>query len=253
MIQIQLTHPKINRDSFSFQDGFSLIETLIALILSSLIFLFSLEILTSTQKHFFELKDKEESSTAAHAALDKMRIDISKSGSGLLFPMKMGLLKGIFQNGDSLTVLSRKMTLNLPSGLAAGQTKIRLTESTQKIKTGHKLCIHDGNKGEIKGISSLNSNSIILDSPLNHSYSLQETSVVLLRQVCFFLDEKKSTLRRKVNNAPAQPLLEKVSAFDFNYKKESNLLHLSLSLKQKGEKRYETTLFPKNTAMAQIQ
>ncbi|MBS3818470.1 prepilin-type N-terminal cleavage/methylation domain-containing protein [bacterium] len=252
MRKIYFIHPGIHKETHFFPKGFSLVETLIALSLSSLILLFSFEIFSSTQKHFFKLKQEEENCTAAYAALDKMRIDISRGGWGLLQPLKMDVLEGITKDRGTLTIFSRKMNLFLSSDLKSGQTKIHLKGALQKIKKGQKLCIHDTIHGEIKDTSSIHPESVILDSPLNHSYSHVHTSVILLRQVSLFLDKKRNILRRKVNTAPAQPLLEKVSTFDFQYEKETNLLILALSFKQKGEKRYETTLFPKNTAMAQL-
>ena len=57
-------------------------------------------------------------------------------------------------------------------------------------------------------------------------------------------------MRRKVNASPAQPLLEDVASFEFEYSKDDNLVRLNLALKAEEEKKYETIVFPKNVAMA---
>jgi hypothetical protein len=66
------------------------------------------------------------------------------------------------------------------------------------------------------------------------------------------LDDAKGVIRRKVNASPAQPLLEDVAAFEFDYDRNANLVRLVLAMKLSEEKKYETTVFPKNIAMASI-
>jgi hypothetical protein len=112
--------------------------------------------------------------------------------------------------------------------------------------------VFDSTKGEVKSISSVDKESIVLSSPLNFSSLKEETSVFLLREVSLFLDKNKHILRRKVNTSPAQPLLEEVGLFDFHYEKATNLVRLSLSFATNKEKAYETSVFPKNIALASL-
>jgi len=81
---------------------------------------------------------------------------------------------------------------------------------------------------------------------------MENSSVILLRQVTLYLDEDKRIIRRKVNASPAQPLLESVTSFEFEYEKDVNLARFGFTLDIDEEKKYETTIFPKNTAMASI-
>jgi hypothetical protein len=92
--------------------------------------------------------------------------------------------------------------------------------------------------------------SIVLSSPLNFSFIKEKTSLIIVKKITLYLDEKKPTLRRKVNSSPAQPLLEETSFFDFERNKAVNLVKLRLQLKTNKEKFYEISVFPKNAALA---
>jgi hypothetical protein len=161
------------------------------------------------------------------------------------------VLDGITESEDTLIIISKEKTFTPLGDLAAGQTIIQLN-STSKLKKRRKVCVFDSTKGEVKSISSVDKESIVLSSPLNFSFLKEETSVFLLREVSLFLDKNKHTLRRKVNTSSAQPLLEEVGVFDFHHEKATNLVRLSLSFATNKEKVYETSVFPKNIALASL-
>jgi len=231
--------------------GFSLIESLLSLSLYLIIVLSSLEFFGFTRNIFLKLKTKQEVKEAALATLDKMRFDLLKAGLGLQQPISLGVLDGITESEDTLIIISKEKTFTPLGDLAAGQTIIQFS-STSKLKKGRKVCVFDSTKGEVKSISSVDKESIVLSSPLNFSSLKEETSVFLLREVSLFLDKNKHILRRKVNTSPAQPLLEEVGLFDFHYEKATNLVRLSLSFATNKEKAYETSVFPKNIALASL-
>lgn len=231
--------------------GFSLIESLLSLSLYLIIVLSSLEFFGFTRNIFLKLKTKQEVKEAALATLDKMRFDLLKAGLGLQQPISLGVLDGITESEDTLIIISKEKTFTPLGDLAAGQTIIQFS-STSKLKKGRKVCVFDSTKGEVKSISSVDKESIVLSSPLNFPSLKEETSVFLLREVSLFLDKNKHILRRKVNTSPAQPLLEEVGLFDFHYEKATNLVRLSLSFATNKEKAYETSVFPKNIALASL-
>lgn len=231
--------------------GFSLIESLLSLSLYLIIVLSSLEFFGFTRDIFLKLKTKQEVKEAALATLDKMRFDLLKAGLGLQQPISLGVLDGITESEDTLIIISKEKTFTPLSDLAAGQTIIQLN-STSKLKKGRKVCVFDSTKGEVKSISSVDKERIVLSSPLNFPSLKEETSVFLLREVSLFLDKNKHILRRKVNTSSAQPLLEEVGLFDFHYEKATNLVRLSLSFATNKEKAYETSVFPKNIALASL-
>lgn len=239
------------KNRLSSEAGFSLIESLLSLSLYLIIVLSSLEFFGFTRNIFLKLKTKQEVKEAALATLDKMRFDLLKAGLGLQQPISLGVLDGITESEDTLIIISKEKTFTPLGDLTAGQTIIQLN-STSKLKKGRKVCVFDSTKGEVKSISSVDKESIVLSSPLNFSSLKEETSVFLLREVSLFLDKNKHTLRRKVNTSSAQPLLEEVGVFDFHHEKATNLVRLSLSFATNKEKAYETSVFPKNIALASL-
>jgi hypothetical protein len=202
-----------------------------------------------TRNLFFKLKEKEEAREAVLAALDKMRSDLQQGGAGLYDPIQLGLLEGISEDSSRLIILSKEKELSLCNDLVEGQTRIQL-ESTSGLKKGRDICIFSSLNGEVLSISAVDDESIVLSSPLNFSFIKEKTSLIIVKKITLYLDEKKPTLRRKVNSSPAQPLLEETSFFDFERNKAVNLVKLRLQLKTNKEKFYEISVFPKNAALA---
>jgi type II secretory pathway pseudopilin PulG len=238
-----------NQDKQHFRNvGFSLIESLISLCLFLIIVLGSLEFFDFTRKYYFKLKEEQETKQDAFAALDKMRKDFEKAGCGLIHPIHLGLFEGINEKEKTIFILTEEESFALAGDLTQGQTKI-LSLNTKSVKSSSQLCLVDDTKGEIIAVSAVDTQGIVLSSPLNYSYSSQNSDLILLRKVTIFLDEKSHILRRKVNTSPSQPLLEDTSFFTWFYEKKSNLVQLQLGLK---EKKYEISVFPKNLALSSI-
>jgi hypothetical protein len=233
------------------QRGFSLLEGLISLFLFLLIALFSLDCFLSVRDHFATLKESETSNTAVYAALDRMRRDLFDAGLGLTEAMELQILEGLSEEQGSLVVLSKDVDIAVGEALISGQQRI-LTPDASNIKRGQLIGILNPYGGELHSVVSADHTSIVIDSPLASNYSQEKTKVVLLRRVSIFLDDAKGVIRRKVNASPAQPLLEDVAAFEFDYDRNANLVRLVLAMKLSEEKKYETTVFPKNIAMASI-
>lgn len=229
--------------------GFSLIESLISLSLFLIIILASLEFFGYARTLFLKLNSRQEKREAALSALDKMKTDLLSGGAGLLKPIQLGLLEGITKKNGNLVIFSNEKNLLPLNDLVKGQTRI-LLQSTYKVKRGREICIFDSLKGEVKSVSSVNTKSIVLSSPLNSSFLKEKTSLFLLKKISLFLDEDKQTLRRKVNSSSAQPLLEETALFGFNYEKATNLARIRIALNPNREKEYEIFVFAKNTALA---
>jgi len=228
-----------------------MIESLIVLFLSLLVFIFSMECFSSARKHFIQLKRSEESNMGAFSALDRMKSDLLDAGLGLIFPMRMGVLEGVTRDEEWLVILSKDSDLTALGNLVAGQTRVQL-ENTKGINKGREVCLFDADKGECHTVSSVAMDSIVLASSLQHSYQRERVHFVLLRKISLFLDESSNVIRRKVNASSAQPLLEEVARFAFDHNSQSNLVRLSLSLEEQMEKNHEILVFPKNTALASL-
>ena len=231
------------------QKGFSLMEGLISLFLFLLIVLFTLDCFLSLKEHFAELKKSETANTAAYAALDRIRRDLFDAGLGLAQAMELQVLEGISEKLGELVVLSKEKDLLTEDVLYSGQQKI-LSPDAKKIKRGQLIGIISPYGGEMHSVISADRNSISIDSPIASDYLHKDTCVIVLRRISIFFDDTKGVVRRKVNASPAQPLLEDVASFEFEYSKDDNLVRLNLALKAEEEKKYETIVFPKNVAMA---
>ena len=229
--------------------GLSLIETMISLSLFLLMLLAAFQVFSASQVHFISLKNEQEIDTAASAALDKMKMDIQRSGQKLAEPASLGLLKPLAKIESSLCLLNAEQYIPLEDSIFSGQTSIPLSE-TAEIKTGNEICVFDGKKGEVKTVASTSETFIQISSPLTHSYSSDTTFIILLRKITFYLDERQDILRRKVNSSPAQPLCEEIGAFDCSYDPFTNLVKVILELKAEPEENHALLIFPKNAALA---
>jgi hypothetical protein len=88
-----------------------------------------------------------------------------------------------------------------------------------------------------------------VSEPLENSYAVADARFLLLEEVTYFLDERTSILRRKVNASPAQPLLDNAGLFEFTYLKEDNLVKIRLAGKKDKERAHELSVFPKNLGL----
>lgn len=233
------------------EKGYSSVESLISFSLFLFLILSSLQFFGFVRKSFFKLKASEEVEQAALSALEKMKIDILRGGQGLLQPIRLGLCKGIEENSNTLIIQTRDKNFELLSDLVPGQTKIHL-KTTRGLRKGREIYISDPKKGEVKHISSISTESIVVSSPLLHQFLKEKTKLFSLKKISLFLDERNQTIRRKVNNSSPQPLLEDVISFDFHYEETKNIIQVRLALKSDKEKRCEFSVFTKNMALALI-
>lgn len=227
--------------------GFSSIENLLSFSLSIFLILASFEFLGFARKAFFKLKQAEEIIQAVLITEEKMKADFMLGGQGLLDPIRHTTLKGIEITEKNLVIKSLDKNLKPLNDLNQGQINIPLV-STGGLKLGVEICISDPIKSEVKYISTISGDSIILASPLQNNFNKDETQLYSVKKISLFLDEKRQVIRRKVNNGSAQPLLEEVISCDFHYDDVTYLLSVSLIPKSEKEKKHEFQVFIKNCA-----
>ena len=227
--------------------GFSLIEMLLVLGLSLLVFLAAFEFFGITRSLFFKLKDAEENNLDIQAALDKLRIDLLRAGFGLELAIRAGVVEGI-SAGSSLVILSLEAKYSLAGDCSSGETRVTL-EKTSGLSAGGRVCLADEEKAERHTISVLEGNTVVLSEPLENSYTGADARFLLLEEVTYFLDGRTAILRRKVNSSPAQPLLENAGLFEFAYTEETNLVRVKLADKKNMERAHELSIFPKNLGL----
>lgn len=228
--------------------GFSLIDSLIGLALTLLILVSSVEFFSLGRRVFFKLKEAQEESLSALAALEKIRLDAGRAGAGLQTAIGLGLVAGLEIHDSTLTLTSEDKSLALNQDLAAGQTKLAC-DGIEDLAKGRTLCIFDDGQGEAHPIASVGRGFVVLSSPLLRSYKKEETQVLVLEVISYYHDAAGQVLRRKANTSSGQPLLEDISAWEVKPSDDFPLITVGIQFKSK-EKRYETSFLPKNMALA---
>lgn len=229
--------------------GFTLFECLLALALTLFISVAGFEFFGLARKTFFRLKDREEAAQAALAALDKVRIDLLHAGRGLAAESALGLVEAVRVTDEELRTASLEKELALAAAAGAGATRVFVV-STAGIARGQDICLREGVLGETRTVVAVEPGAVVLEAPLENGYSLEGTKVSLLERVAYFLEAPARVLRRRVNAASAQPLLDNAAAADWELDAEAELVRVRLELGLEGAPAYGTTVFLKNPALA---
>jgi type II secretory pathway pseudopilin PulG len=239
------------------RSGFTLIECLIRLALSLFIISAGLEFFARAQAAFSRLKAREEAGQAALAALDRMRIDLLHAGRGLSPEVGLGLIEAAEATADELRTTSLEKRLQLASEAHAGVARLLLV-SAADIAGGQRVALRNGLAGEVRTIIRVDTGAVVLDTPLEGTYDPETATVSLLERVTYFLDRAARILRRRVNTASAQPLLENAAAAVWSLDPAAPLVRIRLELDDpvvadiEGAQPHEATVFLKNPALAGI-
>ncbi len=231
------------------KNGFSAIEILVSMALSSMILSAAAEFFGLTRNHFLKLKAAEEENQSAMAALDKMKIDIHRAGAGLVEIARDGTINALADADNTFVIYRLDQTYALDADITAGDGQAVL-KSVSGLSAGQEVCFGDEENSEAGIISSIAGKTIILSSPLKFSYFKDSGRLLALEKTSLFYDSGTRLIRRKVNTSSPQPLLEDVQSFSCSYDQNANLSHLSFSLGHDQEKKYEIAVFPKNIGLS---
>lgn len=229
--------------------GFTLIESLIGMLVFFMVICGSLEFFGTSTRVFSRLLGRQENRQAAWAALERIRSDIREAGSGLARAIRLGVLKGFEQIDDRWILISAAAGPALSAAPAAGATVLAANE-TDKDWIGRELCLHDGSGGEIAVISGVGEGTLTLAAPLQRIYRAEETELSVLRKTALYLDSGSAVLRRKIDASPAQPLLEEVDTLTLSIDSSGCLFQARLSLSSAPEEFYALKILARNAALA---
>lgn len=229
--------------------GFTLFECLLALALTLLISVAGFEFFGLARKTFFRLKDREEAAQAALAALDKVRIDLLHAGRGLAAESALGLIEPVQAEEERLRTTCLERVLVLAAAAAPGATRVILASSAG-VARGQDICLSEGVLGEARTVVAVEPGAVVLEAPLENGYSSEGTKVSLLERIAYSLEAPARVLRRRVNAASAQPLLDNAAAADWELDAEAGFVRVRLELGLEGAPAYGTTVFLKNLALA---
>jgi len=228
--------------------GFSLLESLISLLIFFLIFAGSLEFFGTVRRVFFRLQSRQENRQAAWAALDKIRTDVLAAGQGLARPMRLGLLAPVEQIDGRWVLVRTEASPPLSADPRTGWTTLAVVESDEDW-AGRTVCLYDKIKGETAIIRSSENGILTLSSPLQYDYLASESAAAVLRTTAVYLDAGQNVLRRKTDSSPAQPLLEDVCSFAFFFDSGTCLAETRLSLASEPEESYALKILARNAAL----
>jgi prepilin-type N-terminal cleavage/methylation domain-containing protein len=229
--------------------GFTLVECLIGLAIALFVLTAGLQFYAGTQKLFTGLKAREEGDQAALAALDRMRIDLLHAGRGLLEEIRLGLVAPAVAAPTELRLASAERELRLVAASGAGSTRLRLA-SAAEIAAGQLIALRAGAAGELRRVVRIEAEDAVLEAPLERDYLPDAAKAALIETVTYYLDSQAGILRRKVNAAPAQPLVENAAAATWALAPSGTLIRIRLELTVKGVHPHEATVFLKNAALA---
>jgi type II secretory pathway pseudopilin PulG len=227
--------------------GFSLLESLLSLSLTLVIVLAGFEFFGVSRAFFFRLKDRSERRQAALAALDLIRDDVQRAGQGLSSPLGLGLVQGLSTDNGRLRIERCEKELFLSADIQPGQTTATLKDG-EELKVKHRLCLFQGQQGQAMEILNVQDKTLTFAPPAEAFYGKEESRLLLLEVVDYYLDEQTGVIRRKENDGSGQPLLEDASLLDTALEADGRLLAIRLALRSQEEKIYETHVLPKNLA-----
>jgi len=229
--------------------GFTLIETIVGLAIFLVVVLAGLESFGTARGVFFRLRDAQEARLAALGALDKIKADLLQAGRGLSTFLRLGLVPSLEEAADGWAFWNAETAAFAAEDLRAGQVFIAVSGMAEAA-AGRKVGFSDGGSGEIATVLESSRAGITLASPLTQDYPAERTSIVLLRRVMISFDRPGAVLRRKVNAASSQPLVEDVADFGLVFDPPSARVEIRLEMKGKVGVHYDTAIAAKNLALA---
>ncbi|MBN2198342.1 MAG: hypothetical protein JW747_00670 [Candidatus Aminicenantes bacterium] len=227
--------------------GFSLIESLLALALTLAVVLGALEFFGFGRVFFSRMKDRSEERRAALTALDKVEDDLDRAGRSLAVPIGKGLVEGLAAGVGRLTIVASERELHPAADIQPGQTRVAVADA-EEIMPGRELVLYDGDNAQIFSIVSFKSGELLLTPEAGALYRKEESRLLLLYRVEYFLDPSAGIVRRRENGGSGQPLLELVAGWESAYDRDRNIAAVRLSRSTPRGEIHDITVFPKNLA-----
>jgi len=229
--------------------GLTIFETLLSLVLFTGVILGGFDFFSRARRMFFRLRTAQDTGERVQSALDKIRLDILETGRGLSDLLRLEILKAIEQTADGPVFRSSERSVSLALDATAGSFVIRVADG-EGFSAGQEIGFVERSKAEIGVIHSADGPEITLDAPLQGNFTASAATVVLIHRVVYLWTSGDGVLRRKVNGASPQPLLEEVTAFRCEYDESANLARIGIRPATDPENEYAITTFPKNAALA---
>jgi hypothetical protein len=229
--------------------GLTLFETLLSLALFTGIVLGGYDFFSRARRMFFRLRTAQDTGERVQSALDRIRLDILDAGRGLSDPIRREILQAVETTEDGPVFRSSELAVPMALDAPAGSSEVTVADG-EGFAAGQEVCLVDRSHAECGVLRSADGPSLVLAAPLGTGFSGAGTTVIQIRRIFYPWPAGDGILRRKVNAASAQPLMEEVAAFRCSYDKAANLARIGIRPAADQESEYAVTIFPKNAALA---
>jgi prepilin-type N-terminal cleavage/methylation domain-containing protein len=211
----------MNRNVFKKKNGLTLIELLIALVLSSILIVVLYQIFISQQKNYTVQDQVADMQQNIRVAIDHMTKEIRMAGYGgdilAIFGNINGFTNIITPADNSITILLADQVGVLKQNAIKDTNQLKVTNAsifnTEKKKY---LCLNGLNNYLIQSVIT---DTITLSTSLTEDHLINE-SVYIIKAITYSLglSSGKTVLRRNENTGGgAQPLAENIESLQFTY------------------------------------
>ncbi len=218
-------------------NGFSILELLIALTLSMTILSMAITSVTEGASVSKKISAKQDLLESLFFTVDSIKTDLTKCGMRLQEAIDLFNIN-VIEN----TPVSFKLTYGLSSSLLysniyKGESSLILDEN-ESVKKNKKILIYDPESG-ISGFHSVSGKEkeeIFIKTPLKHDF-IKDSPVILIKEIEYKYFPKQKILKKKVDSGHFQPLLDNVTDFFVAFFKDSNSILYRIEIGNKEQVR----------------
>lgn len=217
------------------EDGFSVLEVIIALALSLSIVSILLTNVSGSAVHSKKITGNQQVLESIFHTVDTIKLDLSKCGmrlqeAGTHFDIPM------FEHTDrSFKITYGKSSDFLETNSYRGDKFINVkTNGSFEKKKSIIIYNQDREIFEFNGIEKVEGNRVSLIKTLKNDY-FKSSAVVVLKQIEYKLYPKQKILKRKQDRGYFQPLMENVTDFFVTFFPESNSVLYRIEVNKKEQ------------------
>ncbi len=211
-------------------DGFSLMEFMVAMTITLMLLTFIVSHAGILGQRSARIMDNQERLEALFNTVDFFKADISSCGKRL--QEAQNLLPSI-----CFETTPHKLTIRLGAGSEVLPVPVKAKSQSLEIMTpesfadGKTILAYDTESGQFEWnrIKKKTRQRLIFENCLQNEYP-SGSRLVVVKSVTYQHDPAKQILSRKVDRAPAQPMLEQVKDFYFSFHPEQASMLYQLEL-----------------------
>lgn len=203
-------------------NGFSILELLLALTLSMTILTMVISSVTEGVSVSKKVTTNQDVLESLFFTVDSIKNDLTKCGMRLQEAIKLFNLKVISNSQRSFTILYGISSTSLLSDSYQKDNFLQIADN-EFIKKRQKLLLYDPElkNNMICTVKEKKKNEVILNRPLQNDF-IKSSPVIVLKEIEYKYFPKQKVLKKKVNLGYFQPLIENVTDFFVAHFPDSN-------------------------------